>query len=84
MILRHTKVSDHWSNTLQNIFKYTFSFEPHNPVMQVRNYWPHLICKETIFKSHLIVIKCVSNNSTQGVGTNFLTCQLFQIFQLPL
>lgn len=48
-----------------------------NTVMQVRNYWPRFIYKKAIFKSHLTVIKCVSNNSTQRMGTNFLICQLF-------
>ena len=60
MILRHTKIWDHWSNTLQNIFKYTFSFKRHNPVTQGRNYWLHFRYKETIFKSHLAVIKHAS------------------------
>lgn len=58
-------------NTLQNIFKYIFLLEPRNPVMQIRNYWSHFIYKVTILKAHLIVIKYVSNNSIQGMGTNF-------------
>lgn len=73
--------TNYWCNALQNRFKYIFFLlQTHNPVMQVRNYWPRFIYKKAIFKSHLTVIKCVSNNSTQRMGTNFLICQLFWFF----